>query len=133
MGISQNLRNLRQIIKYCDNEPLELTIALTRITIFPIVSWSDTYTPWWLIIVGMLIGLFQIWATSTRNLFRRNQANFISLMLPIMVIAFMVCRDSITPRIFVMSTVFVICFWNFWKTSYQLSKRGYTKSGSLGF
>jgi len=115
------------IVKYSDNEPLELCIALTRITVFPLTSCYCPYTPWWLIVFGVFTGLFQIWATTLRSLYRRNQANFISLLLPIMIIANIFVVGEISYRIFTMFVVVLICFWNFWKTSFQLSKRKYRR------
>jgi len=55
-------KNLLDILKYSDNEPLELCVALTRLTIFPISSYFCPYTTWWLILFGLFTGVYQIWA-----------------------------------------------------------------------
>ena len=126
-SLKNNYKNLIQIIKYSDNEPLELVIAFVRLTIFPISSLYCPWTPGWLIIFGMLIGAYQIWATTSRILFKRHQANFASLLFPIILIANMFFVGEVSVKLVMLSFITLICLWNFWKTGYQIKLRGCTK------
>ncbi len=121
----RNIKNIINIIKYSDNEPLELCVALTRITIFPITSGTCVYTPFWFLIFGIFTGLYQIWAVSTRELRHRHYANLLSLSVPVALLSSMILNASYHSRMISLLIVGLICLWNVWKTTFHINKRGY--------
>jgi len=125
--VQRNLRNLINIIKYSDNEPLELCVALTRITIFPVTSMSCAATPIWFLIFGVFTGLYQIWAVSTRRLRYRHHANMLSLSVPVALLLSMVMNSSYHSRMVPLFIIGLIGLWNVWKTAFQIKKRGFQK------
>jgi hypothetical protein len=127
--MKQNIKNLRKIMKYSDGEPLEILVALIRIFIFPFIAVLDGFTPWWLILFAFSIGIYQLWAVSTRDIDTRNKANFASFVVSVLICLIILCKTQIDYRFIVSTVVLLICFVNLLKTNYQITKGSHHHCG----
>ena len=122
--MKKNIDNLIIILKYSDGELLELLIGLVREFLFPYLVITSLFSIWWLLPVSIVAGAYQILATSKRDINCRHKANFVSLVVSLL-ICFIVGKeyDSLFHYHFVFSfTIWLITIVNFSKTNYQIIK-----------
>ena len=122
--MKKNIDNLIIILKYSDGELLELLIGLVRVFLFPYLVITSLFSIWWLLPVSIVAGAYQILATSKRDINCRHKANFVSLVVSLL-ICFIVGKeyDSLFHYHFVFSfTIWLITIVNFSKTNYQIIK-----------
>jgi hypothetical protein len=122
--LKKNIDNIIIILKYSDGELLELLIGFVRMFLFPYLVITSLFSIWWLLPVSIMAGVYQILATSKRDINCRHKANFVSFVASLL-ICFIVGKeyDSLFHYHFVFSfTIWLITIVNFSKTNYQIIK-----------
>ena len=122
--MKENINNLKNILKYSDSELLELLVGFIRIFLFPYLLVTSLFLPWWLMPVSFIVGLYQIFAVSKKDIQCRHKANFISFMTSLL-ICIIISReyDSLFHYHFVVSfTVWLVTVANLLKTNFQIIK-----------
>ncbi len=120
----ESINHLKNIIKYSDNDLLELLVGFIRIFLFPYLLVTSLFLPWWLMPVSFLVGLYQIFAVSRKSVQCRHKANFVSFVTSLL-ICIIISReyDSLFHYHFVVCfTVWLITVVNLLKTNFQIIK-----------
>ena len=75
------LTTLKQIWKYSDSQPTEITLALAIATLAPIAVSIEIHTMWWLNVMLVGAGLYQLRCIATCDIDCRIRAAYFTTMM----------------------------------------------------
>ena len=79
--MKQGLKTLRNLWKYSDSQPTEITLAAAMMTLVPLAVSIEIHCNWFLNILFMLAGLYQLRCIVTCDIACRIRASFFTSSL----------------------------------------------------